>query len=154
MVDNYKEMIFLPGTEKALLRLPDEAKQDIGYGIWMAQIGKKASSAKPLTGHKEFKGAKVFEIVSDVDTDTYRGVYTVEFDEAIYLVDAFQKKSHEGKATPQRDIDRIVGRITDLRKRRATVEGKLEITDLLERRRIRQVEIDAERERKNAIKRK
>ena len=50
-------------------------------------------------GLKEFKGGKVLEIVSKVEGDTYRGVYTIEFEEAIYLLDAFQKKSKEGKAT-------------------------------------------------------
>jgi phage-related protein len=46
------------------------------------------------------------EIVTDGDRDTYRTVYTVEFAEAGYVVDAFQKKSKRGIATAQEDISR------------------------------------------------
>jgi phage-related protein len=82
-------MIFLPGVRKELLKLPQQVRDDIGEAVWIAQNGMKAESAKPLTG-SEFKGGKVMEIVSNFDKDTYRGVYTIEFEEAIYLVDAFE----------------------------------------------------------------
>jgi phage-related protein len=51
------------------------------------------------------------EIVDDFDGDTYRAVYTVKFAGVIYVLDAFQKKSNKGIATPQRDIDLIKARL-------------------------------------------
>lgn len=60
--------------------------------------------AKPLKG---FNGASVLEIVEDYDTDTYRAVYTVRFEEAVYVLHCFQKKSTLGIKTPKQDIDLI-----------------------------------------------
>jgi phage-related protein len=43
--------------------------------------------------------------------DTYRAVYTVQFDLAIYVLHAFLKKSRKGIKTPQDDIDLIRRRL-------------------------------------------
>ena len=45
----------------------------------------------------------MLEIVAPHDGDTYRAVYTVKFEDAVYVLHAFQKKSTKGIATPQRD---------------------------------------------------
>ncbi|WP_312000748.1 type II toxin-antitoxin system RelE/ParE family toxin [Bradyrhizobium altum] len=66
-------------------------------------------------------------VVADHNTDTYRGVYTVEYAEGIYVVDIFQKKSKRGVETPKEDIDRIVGRLKRLREDRATPSGQEKI---------------------------
>jgi phage-related protein len=55
----------------------------------------------------------VLEIVAPHDGDTYRAVYTVKFEDAVYVLHAFQKKSTKGLATPQRDIDLIHRRLAD-----------------------------------------
>jgi phage-related protein len=80
----------------------------MGYALYQAQVGRKAPSAKPLTG---FGGARVLEIVEDHKTDTYRAVYTVKFSELVYVLHAFQKKSKKGIATPKPDIDLIKKRL-------------------------------------------
>ncbi|MET1045388.1 MAG: type II toxin-antitoxin system RelE/ParE family toxin [Hyphomicrobium sp.] len=149
-----KKIYWWGSTLKDLRTLPEGARADIGYGLRMAQEGKKAPSAKPLTGLKEFKGSKVLEIVSTAEGDAYRGVYTVEFDEAIYLIDAFQKKSKAGIATPKADIDRIVGRIKDVRDWRRTADGKASIEWLNEDRKARQAifDLQEEQEKVNALK--
>ena len=43
----------------------------------------------------------------------YRAVYTVKFEDAVYVLHAFQKKSTKGIATPQREIDLIRRRLAD-----------------------------------------
>ncbi len=121
MDENYKELVFRG------------VKRRIGLALWQAQIGRKAPSAKPLGGSSDFKGGKVMEIVADGDGDTYRTVYVVEFKEAIYVVDAFQKKSKRGIATPREDIDRIVQRVKALRRDREEPAAKAEIAELLVR---------------------
>ena len=73
-----------------------------------AQKGGKHVSAKPLKG---VGGAGVFEIVEDDRRSTLRGVCTVKFAGAVYLLDAFQKKSKKGDKTPCEDIDRIKKRL-------------------------------------------
>ena len=77
----------------------------MGFALFRAQTGKKASSAKPLKGI--VKGAGVLEIVEDHQTDTYRVVYTVRFADAVYVLHAFQKKSKRGIATPKHEVDLI-----------------------------------------------
>ncbi|WP_434527170.1 type II toxin-antitoxin system RelE/ParE family toxin [Photorhabdus asymbiotica] len=42
---------------------------------------------------------------------TYRAVYTVKFDEAVFVLHAFQKKSKHGIATPKEDMDIIRNRL-------------------------------------------
>jgi phage-related protein len=80
----------------------------VGFALYRAQLGKKHPDAKPLKG---FKGASVVEVVEDFDGDTYRTVYTVQFEEILYVLHAFQKKSKRGIATPKQDIDLIESRL-------------------------------------------
>jgi len=55
----------------------------------------------------------VLEIIADHDGNTWRAVYTVRFQEAIYVLHAFQKKSKKGIATPKKDIDLIHRRLAE-----------------------------------------
>lgn len=79
-----------------------------GFALFEAQKGEKAANAFPLLG---FGSAKVLEIIVDQDGDTYRGVYTVKFAKAVYVLHCFKKKSKRGIATPQIDMDRIRDRL-------------------------------------------
>ena len=72
---------------------PDDVQDVMGYALHLAQMGEKADHAKPLKG---FKGASVVEIVDNYDSDTYRGIYTVQFKGVVYVLHAFQKKSKQG----------------------------------------------------------
>lgn len=76
----------------------------MGFALYQAQIGCLHASAKSLKG---FGGAGVIEIIDDHRGDTYRTVYTVKFDSAIYVLHAFQKKSKKGIKTPQGEIELV-----------------------------------------------
>jgi phage-related protein len=80
----------------------------MGQALWAAQLGKKHLDAKPLKG---FTGASVLEIVSDYDTDTYRGVYTVKLAGVVYVLHTFQKKSKHGIQTSKQDMTLIRQRL-------------------------------------------
>ena len=69
---------------------------------------RKSHNAKPLTG---FDGASVLEITEDYNSDTYRAVYTVKFQEGVYVLHAFQKKSKKGIATPKSHLQLIEQRL-------------------------------------------
>ena len=99
-----KPVHWIGSSGKDLRAMPEEVQDDIGYALYLAQMGDKHADAKPLTG---FKGAGVLEIVENHDGDTYRAVYTLRFANAIYVLHAFQKKSKRGIATPQADMDLI-----------------------------------------------
>lgn len=66
-------------------------------------------SAKPLKGI----GSGVVELIEDFDGDTYRTVYTVRLQKAVYVLHAFKKKSKRGIATPKSDLDLIKRRLKD-----------------------------------------
>ena len=83
-----------------------------GDGLWpvLGAGWRKHSSAKPLHG---FGGAGVLELVDDFNGDTYRAIYTVRLQSAVYVLHAFQKKSKQGSETPQREIELIRSRLRD-----------------------------------------
>lgn len=99
------------GTSLRDLRsFPPEVRSDIGHALFTAQEGETDPSAKPLKG---FGGASVLEIVSSHHGNTWRGVYTVRFHDAIYVLHVFQKKSTKGIATPRREVDLIRRRLVE-----------------------------------------
>ncbi len=100
--------LFWVGSSKAdLLDFPGPVKDGIGLALSVAQFGGKHSRAKPWKG----EGAGVLEVVEDHRTDTFRAVYTVRFERAIYVLHAFQKKSRRGSKTAKTDIDLIGKRL-------------------------------------------
>lgn len=65
------------------------------------------------------------EIVDRYDKDTHRAIYTVQFDEMVYVLHAFQKKSKSGIKTPKSDMDKIEKRLkTAEKKHKARMIGK------------------------------
>jgi phage-related protein len=116
-----KTIIWIGSSLPDLKSFPAEVKDVMGYALYQAQIGLKASSAKPLRG---FGGGGVLEVVKDHKSDTYRAVYTVSFSDIIYVLHAFQKKSKRGIATPKHDIDLIKRRLKAAREDYETREAK------------------------------
>ena len=103
-----KSLVWVGSSLKDLREFPEAVKDEMGFALYEAQCGLKPLVAKPLKG---FGGANVLEIVSDYQTDTYRAVYTVRFNERVYVLHAFQKKSRKGIATSQSDIELIKRRL-------------------------------------------
>ena len=95
-------------SREDLIGFPEDVRRRVGIALWEAQIGGKATYAKPLKG---FGGAGVLEIVDDHDGDTYRAGYTVRFAGVVYVLHAFQKKSKHGRATPRAEMDLIDRRL-------------------------------------------
>jgi len=99
-------------------------QDDMGYALYIAQMGERPKSAKPLKG---FKGAGVLELVEDHAGNAYRAVYTVSFAERVYVLHAFQKKSKKGMATPKSEIRLVEQRLRaaeeDYRQRQEEQKG-------------------------------
>jgi phage-related protein len=105
-----RDCVFIGSSLDDISAMPDEVKRVFGFAIRAAQRGSKHPDAKPLKG---FGGASVLEVVEDFDRSTYRAVYTVKFDDVVYVLHVFQKKSRKGKATPKHDIDLIGKRLKE-----------------------------------------
>jgi len=103
-----KPLFWIASSKDDLRSLPEEVQDVMGFALYQAQKGEKHIAAKALKG---FSGAGVLEVVANDSGGTYRGVYTVKFAGAMYVLDVFQKKSKKGIKTPQADIDRIKKRL-------------------------------------------
>jgi len=100
-----KKLVYWIGSSKAdLSAFPQPVKDLMGFALHQAQVGGKHDAAEPVKG---FGGGGVLEIVEDDDGETYRGVYTVKFSNAVYVLHVFQKKSTKGIKTSKGDIDLI-----------------------------------------------
>jgi len=103
-----KSLVWIGSSLKDLREFPESVKDEMGFALYEAQCGLKPLDAKPLKG---FGGATVLEIVSDYRSDTFRAIYTVRFEESVYVLHAFQKKSKKGSATVQSDLELIKRRL-------------------------------------------
>ena len=112
-----RPLFWVGSSRDDLKRFPEAVKDVMGYALHLAQTGAKHRQAKPLKG---FGGAGVLEIVEDHAGDTYRAVYTVRFEDAVYVLHAFQKKAKSGIRTPKRDLNLVRERLTWVENQRAS----------------------------------
>jgi phage-related protein len=102
-----KPLFWVGSAKRDLLAFPEPVKDEIGVALSVAQFGGKHPKAKPWKG----EGAGVFEVVEDHRGDTYRAVYAVRFEGAVYALHAFQKKSPSGIKTSKADAELITRRL-------------------------------------------
>lgn len=103
-----KNTHFIGSSKYDLNSFPEDVRREFGYAIFLAQTGDRALNATPMVG---FGGANVLEIRTDGNSTTYRCVYTVRFEKAVYVLHAFVKKSKSGIATPAKELDLIRSRL-------------------------------------------
>lgn len=101
-----KPVIWMGSSLHDLREFPEAVQDGVGYALYVVQRGDHPPQAKRLKG--ELGG--LIEIVEDFDGDTYRAVYAVKLQGAVYVLHAFQKKSTRGIATPRRKIELIKAR--------------------------------------------
>jgi len=106
--DQLRPLEWIGSSKKDLRALPDEVMDIFGYALHLAQAGGKHLQAKPLQG---FGSAGVLEVVEDWRGNAYRAVYTVRFEERVFVLHVFQKKSKTGIETPKPDRDLIRKRL-------------------------------------------
>ena len=75
-----KDIVWVGSSKKDLLTLPERVVDEFGHGLYKVQQGEHPRHAKPF---RMGGGADVLELVENFDTDTYRAVYTVAFEEAV-----------------------------------------------------------------------
>ena len=103
-----KPLEWIGSAKKDLLALPTDVRKFFGHALDFAQRGDRHDAAKTLKG---FGGAGVIEVVENDAGGTYRAVYTVRFEEAVFVLHCFQKKSKSGIATPKEDLNIIRARL-------------------------------------------
>jgi phage-related protein len=102
-----KPAVFVGSSRRDLQAFPGVARREIGQALFEVQLGEHPAGAKPLKGF----GSGVLEIRKSADGNAFRTVYTVRFEDVLYVLHAFQKKSIRGIATPKQHLDLIKQRL-------------------------------------------
>lgn len=108
MAPKERALEWVGSSHKDLMGLPDDVRRFFGYALSLAQAGDQHDSAKVLKG---FGDAGVLEVVENDVGGTYRAVYTVRFEEVVFVLHCFQKKSRRGIVTPKEDMEIIRARL-------------------------------------------
>ncbi len=103
-----KPLVWLGSSYRDLMAMPGPVRQFFGHALGRAQQGERHESTKVLRG---FGGAGVLEIIRDEAGGTFRAVYTVKFQAAVFVLHVFQKKSRRGVETPNEDMALIRARL-------------------------------------------
>jgi phage-related protein len=111
-VEPPRKLVWLGDSLDQLTSFPPGVRQRLGFALYQAQIGQKHESAKILHGFAE----TVWQVRADDPAGTYRAMYVVQLQEAVYVLHAFQKKSKSGIATPQRELNLLRARLQLARK--------------------------------------
>jgi phage-related protein len=109
----WKPVRWIASSLKVLPSFPRAVRREIGQAFFTAQEGGTDPAAKPLKG---FGSASALEIVVSHRGNAWRAVYTVRFQDAIYVLHVFQKKSTKGLATPGREIELVRQRLAEAEK--------------------------------------
>lgn len=104
-----RPLVWVSSAKRDLKKMPEDVQDQFGHELFLVQMGETPDSAKPLKG----LGARVLELVEDYDGSTFRAVYTIRFEKAVYILHCFQKKSKSGIATPKQDVELIKSRLKD-----------------------------------------
>jgi phage-related protein len=92
-----KPLHWLGDSRRQICDFPQEARQRAGFELWEVQQGNEPSDWKPMAS----VGAGVKEIRIHSGGE-YRVLYVAKFEEAVYVLHVFQKKTQR---TPKPDIE-------------------------------------------------
>ena len=104
-----KPVHFVGTSREDLRELPESAQETAGFQIFKVQQGKEPDDWKPMPS----VGAGVQEIRVRDERGAYRVFYVAKFEEAVYVLHVFQKRSQK---TAQLDLDLGKSRYADLLK--------------------------------------
>ena len=105
-----KPVIWLGTSRRDLRGFPADARQVAGFQLWRVQRGLEPNDWKPLPT----VGLGVREIRVRTGLE-HRVVYLVKFEEAVYVLHAFEKRSQR---TPKRELEQARQRLRLLLKQR------------------------------------
>lgn len=108
-----KPIAWVGSSKKELKSMPEEVQDDIGYALDLAQHGKQAGYAERMKG--DLRDVIEIRTQNERGDSTFRGAYTIELGDTVYVLRAFQKRSTKGIATPKRELDLIRQRLKQAR---------------------------------------
>lgn len=106
-----KPVYFVGSSRDELRELSDDARETAGHQLFKVQQGKEPDDWKPMPS----VGAGVNEIRVWDESGTYRVLYVAKFEEAVYVLHVFEKRSQK---TPKGEIQLAKSRYAELLKYR------------------------------------
>lgn len=88
-----KLLKWVGASYKELIKFPQEVRRSMGYALHLAQIDERHPHMKILSG---MGSNQIVEIRENDMSGTYRVVYTLEIQNYVFVLHAFQKKSKTG----------------------------------------------------------
>ena len=104
-----KPLHFVGSSREDLRELPESARETAGHQLFKVQQGKEPDDWKPLP--TVWVGVQEIRVWDE--SGTYRLLYVAKFEEAVYMLHVFEKRSQK---TVKGDIQLATGRYTDLLK--------------------------------------
>ena len=93
-----KPVRFVGGSKDDLAAFPKSARIRAGHELFMVQVGRDPDDWKPMT----LVGPGACEIRVRDEAGAFRVIYVAKFEDAIYVLHAFQKKTPK---TSRADLD-------------------------------------------------
>jgi phage-related protein len=90
-----KPVRFVGSTKDDISAFPKSARTRAGYELFMVQIGRAPDDWKPIPT----VGAGACEIRVRDETGAFRVIYVAGFENAVYVLHAFQKKTRKTSRT-------------------------------------------------------
>jgi len=106
-----KPLHWVGSAKRDLLLFPPQVVSEVGWALGVAQFGGRHPAVKPWKG----AGPRVLEIVKHHSGNAYRIVYSLQFEEAVYVLHCFQKKSPRGIKTARNDVEAVRRRLNSAR---------------------------------------
>jgi phage-related protein len=104
-----KPVHFVGTSREDIRELPDSAQETAGFQLFKVQQGKEPDDWKPMPT----VGSGVQELRVRDESGAYRVFYVVKFEEAVYVLHVFEKRSQK---TARTDLDLGKSRYADLLK--------------------------------------
>jgi phage-related protein len=111
MVFPMKILEWIGSSYGDLCDFPEDAMHEAGYQLHRLQTGQMPLDWKPM----QAIGQGVQEIRIKEDSDAFRVIYVAKFEEAVYVLHAFQKKTQK---TAQHDVELARERFKEMIRRR------------------------------------
>ena len=115
-----KPLHWTGSSKKDFLKFPRDVIKDFGFALGVVQLGLMPPSSKPL--FRTF-GNGVHELIEETG-DAFRVVYSLHFEEAVYVLHCFQKKSKSGIAIPKVDTELVKERLKTALRDHEKLHGK------------------------------
>jgi phage-related protein len=107
-----KDIVFAGSSLAAIRRFPQNVKREAGYQLDKVQHNEESDDWKPMTtiatGVREIR-------IYDAD-GVFRVIYIANFEEAVYVLHAFQKKTQKTSRQDLEAAKRAYGQILEDRK--------------------------------------